>query len=63
MASVRTVGQVVAGKNLVSITFPLGIKTYTLKASALKGAFYFFNLANNPTNQSSMPGTIERINC
>ena len=41
---------------------------YTLKASALTGAFYFFNHANNPTNQPSIPGTIvtakyhERLN-
>ena len=33
---------------------------YTLKALALAGAFYFINLANNPTNQHSIPGTIER---
>ncbi|QNI54639.1 hypothetical protein SynBIOSE41_02134 [Synechococcus sp. BIOS-E4-1] len=31
-----------------------------IKASALTGAYYCFNLANNPTNQPSIPGTIER---
>ncbi|QNI55768.1 hypothetical protein SynBIOSE41_03288 [Synechococcus sp. BIOS-E4-1] len=41
-------------------SFPLGFKTYTLKASALTGAFYCFNLANKLINQPSIPGTIER---
>ena len=31
---------------------------YTLKASALTGAFYFFKHTNNSTNQPSIPGTI-----
>ena len=31
---------------------------YTLKASALTGAFYFFNSLTNPINQPSIPGTI-----
>ncbi len=34
--------------------------TYAPKATAAGGAFYFFNLANNPINQPPIPGTVER---
>ncbi len=45
-----------------SIGIHLGFKTYTLKASALPGASYFFNHTQKPLNQPSIPGTIERSN-
>ena len=54
-------------RGVLGVLLPLGFKTYTLKASALTGAFYCLNHANNPTNQPSIgddfvaiPGTIER---
>ena len=46
-----------------SIGIHLGFKTYTLKASALPGASYFFNGLNNPINKPSLLGTIEHFNC
>ena len=30
-------------RGVLSVLLPLGFKTYTLKASALTGAFYFFS--------------------
>ena len=35
-----------------------GFFPYAPKAPALTGAFYCFNLANNPTNQPPMPALI-----